>query len=131
MVVLDDFHRIEEKEVIDTVEAMLNCAPPHAHFIIGSRTPLPFSISRLKINNQLDEISQQELSFSNQEALTFVKSHLPISESPQNAHNLIARLDGWITGLKILCQSPNLSSICQDTSSKLKEIKTLSNYLSE
>lgn len=64
LLILDDFHAIENPDVYRIIEFLLDNMPDNMHLAISSRADPPFPVSRLKVQNQVTEIRSADLCFS-------------------------------------------------------------------
>ncbi len=99
-IVLDDFHLINDKEVIDFVWRMIERCGENTRILIGSRTRLPAEGDWKNIP-LLTIIEPNELRFSPQEYLKF-KEKLTRS----SVYNDQEYQEGWIAGINISLKSP-------------------------
>ena len=101
LVVIDDFHLVQENEEIDRfLSQFMQQASENCHVVLASRAllkleDLPLMIAR----SQVGGLSQDELAFTAEEirALILQNYHVSISESEAKA--IAAETEGWITGL--------------------------------
>ena len=57
--VLDDFHLINNAAIHADLYKIIEGSPKELHFILCSQTSLPFSVSRLRANDELLELTQR------------------------------------------------------------------------
>jgi LuxR family maltose regulon positive regulatory protein len=100
-VVLDDFHLIVSREIHDALLYLLHQPLAKVHLVITSRYAMPFSVSRLKVGNQMVEISCEELRFSNKETSEFFSQVLPLRLSANQIEVLNGHLEGGVGGLRL------------------------------
>ncbi|MBE9511658.1 MAG: hypothetical protein IMY71_12340 [Bacteroidetes bacterium] len=55
MLVLDDYHSLDEKQVHNIVEFLLDHLPAQMHLVITTRVDPPLPLARLRVRNQLTE----------------------------------------------------------------------------
>ncbi|MBI2955434.1 MAG: helix-turn-helix transcriptional regulator [Chloroflexi bacterium] len=101
ILVLDDYHVINEAAVHNIVTFLLDHLPAHVHLVISTRADPPLRLSRLRSRGQLAEIRVDGLRFSTDEALTFLGEVMGIDVSVDEAASLQARTEGWIAGLQM------------------------------
>lgn len=101
VLILDDFHHIQNSDVIDLVSTLINNLPPQFHMIIASRSELPFSVARLLSQGELTSLGVEELRFSSAEISLFLSSRLGGKISPNEEQIIRERSEGWITGLQM------------------------------
>ena len=99
VLILDDFHLIENQAVIDLVCTLTTHQPPQLHILLASRADLPLSCSRLRARGELIELGIAEMRFTQDEALAYLKKQLGDSIDERDAASLMQRTEGWIVGL--------------------------------
>jgi LuxR family maltose regulon positive regulatory protein len=104
-VVLDDYHVIDTEAVHGVVSFLLEHLPPNVHLVISSRVNPPLQLSRLRARNQMTELDAAELSFTPEEAGTFLNSVMALDLSGEAIATLEERTEGWIAGLQLAALS--------------------------
>lgn len=99
--VLDDYHLIRESEIHEFLKHLLARPLPKMHLVILSRHSLPFSVSRLKVRNQMIEISSEEMRFTYKETERFFSEILPVKLSAGQIQELMGHMEGWVGGLQL------------------------------
>ncbi|MBW7457886.1 transcriptional regulator, partial [Paenibacillus sepulcri] len=102
VIVLDDYHRIADERIHEGLSYFIDYLPDHIHVIISSRAELPFSTSKWRVREQLDELAIGQLQFTLEETQAFYRevSHLPLS--PGQIKRLFERTEGWVAGLQLV-----------------------------
>lgn len=104
VLVLDDFHLIDEAQIYKGLVFLLdNMPPPPAgmHVIVSSREDLPWPIARLRARGELTELRSADLRFTREEVNAFLNDAVGLDLSPENVTALDARTEGWIAGLQM------------------------------
>ena len=101
ILVLDDFHLVDDFAVQNAVAYLLEHMPPTMHLVITSRADTNLPLSRLRGRHQLTEIRTDDLRFTHEEAATFLKQMANLTLSTEKLHVLAARTEGWVTGLQL------------------------------
>jgi LuxR family transcriptional regulator, maltose regulon positive regulatory protein len=104
-VVLDDYHVIYSEPVHGVFSFLLEHLPPNVHLVISSRIDPPLQLSRLRARNQMMEIDAAELSFTSEEAATFLNGVMGLDLSAEDVAALEERTEGWIAGLQLAALS--------------------------
>jgi LuxR family maltose regulon positive regulatory protein len=101
ILVLDDYHLIQNKEIHTSLEYLIERAPTCLHLVILTRSDPPFELARLRVAGQLLELRMDQLRFSEIEAAEFLNkaSGMDLPDSEISALN--ARIEGWIAGLQM------------------------------
>ena len=101
LLVLDDYHLINAFAVHDLLAFLLAHAPAGLHVVIGAREDPPLPLARLRARDQLTEIRESALRFTQEEAAAFLRQTMRLELSPADVAALAARTEGWITGLQL------------------------------
>ena len=101
ILVLDDFHVIEDKAVSDALTFLLEHLPPQMHLVITTREDLNLRLARLRARDQLTEMRATGLRFTNSEAAEFLNQVMRLSLSADDITVLETRTEGWIAGLQL------------------------------
>lgn len=105
LLVLDDYHVIEQKDIHQLISALLRHAPPPLHLVVTSRKDPPFSLARPRATQQIAEIRLNDLRFTADEAQSYLKLCLGAEVSPEILAILVERTEGWAVGLRLACLS--------------------------
>lgn len=103
--ILDDFHEIQSQEVCQAFAYFIEYLPQNCHLILISRVMPPIPLSRLRAHGQLIEITAKDLSFTLEEAKTFLSQVMNLSISLDEALTLTEKTEGWIAGLQLAALS--------------------------
>lgn len=103
--VLDDFHRIEDRDqgqsVTPLVNLFLDHLPPSLRLVLTTRTEPNLALARRRANNQLLELDVKELAFGSEEARQFIKETMELSLSDEAIQVLCDKSEGWAVGLQL------------------------------
>lgn len=105
IVVLDDYHLIEQNAIHDGMSFFIDNMPPHLHLVLVSRTEPPLPLARLRGQGKLTEIPATDLRFTLDEAADFLSGVMKLPVSRQSVAELEHRTEGWIAGLKLAALS--------------------------
>lgn len=105
ILILDDYHAIQNLEVHKALAFLLDRLPPQLHLIILSRTDPPFPLSRLRVRQQMTEIRHSDLRFTEAEAAAFLNELMNLQLLLEDVAALEARTEGWIAGLQLAALS--------------------------
>ncbi len=105
VLVLDDYHTIQDTAVHDFLSALLRHWPSQLHLVLISRSNPPLPLAKLRATGQVTEIRTRDLRFGPDESAEFLSKVLrsPVSES--TVAMLEERLEGWIAGLRLVTMS--------------------------
>jgi LuxR family maltose regulon positive regulatory protein len=105
VLILDDYHVIDDKVVHATVAFLLEHLPPQMHLLIASRTDPPLPLSRLLAGGNLTKLSASDLRFTFEESAHFLNEAIGLHLSEKDVAALEERTEGWIAGLQLAALS--------------------------
>lgn len=99
--VLDDYHLVQGSEQInDAVGFLLDRLPSNIHLVLIGRKNLDLKLSKLRAKDQLVEISENDLSFTDKEIKHFFSAS-PVLTAAQ-IKNIHLTTGGWVASLVLL-----------------------------
>jgi LuxR family maltose regulon positive regulatory protein len=101
VLILDDYHVIEEPSIHQAIEFLLEHQPPQMHLVILTRIDPPLPLSRLRARNQMVEIRGSNLHFSEKEVEIFLNEIMKLGLTSEEIALLETRTEGWIAGLQL------------------------------
>ena len=104
VVVIDDYHLIDNHEIHAGVERLVELCPDHVSIVIATRTDPPFRLGRLRVRGQLTEIRAVDLRFDPEEASGLLATP---SLDQKMVRELCDRTEGWAAGLVLAGLSLN------------------------
>ena len=117
ILILDDYHVIEDHVIQDAMRFLLDHLPANLHLVLSCRVDPALPLSRWRMRGQMVEIREAELRFTREEADSFLRSGMHLSISEEEVALLEARTEGWIAGLQLAALSlrtqTNLSASVQ------------------
>jgi LuxR family maltose regulon positive regulatory protein len=105
IIVLDDYHLINSKQVHDAINFLIEFLPPVIHLVISGRTDPPLPISRLRVRGDVNEVRTPQLRFTKAEMATYLNDFLGFDLSSDGIDALETRTEGWIASLKLAALS--------------------------
>ncbi|MEJ7796561.1 MAG: helix-turn-helix transcriptional regulator, partial [Nocardioides sp.] len=105
VLVLDDYHLIEAREVQDDMEFLLDHAPTQLHLVIASRSDPAIPLARLRARGELVEIRAIDLRFTPGEAATYLNGVMGLTLTAGDVAALEGRTEGWIAALQLAALS--------------------------
>jgi LuxR family maltose regulon positive regulatory protein len=105
ILVLDDYHMIENETIHNALTFLVDHLPAQMHLVILTRIDPPFPLARLRSRGQLIEIRTQDLRFTLKETATFLNQIMGLNISDHNLSLLETRTEGWVTGLQMAALS--------------------------
>ncbi|MHC1781840.1 MAG: LuxR C-terminal-related transcriptional regulator [Anaerolineaceae bacterium] len=101
ILVLDDFHILQDALILDFMEKWINNLPANLKLALVTREDPPFSLSRLRANGLLTEIRAGELRFTSPETRAFLSQGMHLDLSTRDIKTLEERTEGWAAGLQL------------------------------
>jgi len=101
ILVLDDYHLIDNGEIHDLISEVLLHPPRNFHLVLGARMDPPLPLARLRATGMMAEVRIADLRFNPEESQSLIEQML---ESPVDRAVLIElqeQSEGWVTGLRL------------------------------
>jgi LuxR family maltose regulon positive regulatory protein len=105
LLVMDDYHLIEDQNIHQAMDFLLSYLPPNMHVAIVSRSDPPLHLARLRGQGHLLEVRMDDLRFHQDECKQFFQQSLGARFSESDMARLLARTEGWVTGLQMAALS--------------------------
>lgn len=105
IIVLDDYHVIENETIHNAIAFLLEHLPPQIHIIIATRADPPLPLARLRARDQLVELRGGDLIWNTAEAAAFLNRTMGLRLSRDDVTALTERTEGWIAGLQMAALS--------------------------
>jgi LuxR family maltose regulon positive regulatory protein len=105
VVVIDDFHALANGPLLADVGVLIEHAPPSLHFVLAARMDPPLPYHRLRLEDELAEVRQEDLLFATDDtqALVGLIAHRRLSD--RQLEQLLGRTEGWCAGIKLAALS--------------------------
>lgn len=130
--ILDDYHAINSPAIHKAVAFLVDQAPPPCHLVISTRQDPPFSLSKLRLEDQLFEMRNEDLCFTDEESREFFDKISAQSLSEEESFRLNQLTEGWIAGIKLVSLSLKKSLAPDAFISRFKgRNRDIFDYLSE
>ena len=101
ILVLDDYHFIENPTIHDLLSELLTHPPFNLHLVLGTRMDPSLPLITLRANSQLTEIRIQDLRFNHAETQQLFQK-MTGSEIDQTViREMDDQVEGWVTGLRL------------------------------
>ena len=105
VLVLDDYHVIDARDVQDGMAFLLEHLPPQIHLVIGSRADPALPLARLRGRGELTEIRAADLRFTPGEAAAYLNGAMGLVLTAADVAALEERTEGWIAALQLAALS--------------------------
>lgn len=101
LLVLDDYHVIENPAIHTSISFLIDHLPAHAHVVIASRADPPLPLGRLRAKGDLAELRAADLRFTSSETSEYLNEAMGLALDDEDAARLGARTEGWIAALQL------------------------------
>ena len=105
VVVLDDYHVIEEPHIRDGMIYLVEHLPPPIRLVIASRADPALPLARLRARGELVEIRANDLRFTLDEAASYLNEVMGLELTTADVAALEGRTEGWIAALQLAALS--------------------------
>jgi LuxR family maltose regulon positive regulatory protein len=105
VLVLDDLHVLERREIHDSLAHVIDRAPPRLHLVITTRADPPLPLARLRARGELVELRATDLRFTGDEATAYLNGAMSLELSGSAIQVLEQRTEGWIAALQLAALS--------------------------
>ncbi|MEN8243049.1 MAG: LuxR C-terminal-related transcriptional regulator [Chloroflexota bacterium] len=101
ILVLDDYHLVEDPSIHNALTFLLNQLPLALHLAIVTREDPPVPLARFRVQDQITELRAADLRFTEAEAASFLNEIMDLRLSEEGIKALENRTEGWIAGLQL------------------------------
>jgi LuxR family transcriptional regulator, maltose regulon positive regulatory protein len=126
ILVLDDYHVIEDQIIHEAMLFLLDHLPPTLHLVLATRTDPELPLARFRVRGQMVEVRSSDLRFTQEEATSFLLHRMGLPLSEEDVATLHQRTEGWIAGLHLAALSLRKR---QDLSGWVSDFAGSSRYL--
>lgn len=101
LLVLDDYHVIQNNWIHRAVGFLLDHQPDNMHLVMTTRVDPPLPLAQLRARGQLTEIRDRDLLFTTEEVVQLLNGVMALDLSAQAVATIEQRTEGWIAGLQM------------------------------
>ena len=105
VLVLDDYHLVQDETIHEAINFLIDHLPPLAHLVVVTRSDPPLQLARRRGRGELCELRAADLRFTDVEAAQFVNDVMRLDLSSSDVAALESRTEGWIAGLQMAALS--------------------------
>jgi LuxR family transcriptional regulator, maltose regulon positive regulatory protein len=98
---VDDMHLLTDDSAKRALETVLHDAPRNFHLVVASRQSLPFSLARLRMLGEIDEIDVEQLKFNAEDITDFIQLSGREPLPDEAVGQLLAATEGWAAGVQL------------------------------
>lgn len=100
-IVLDDFHLISNENMLETVQFFILNIISGIQFVISTRKEPKIPLSKLRLTDNILEITSETLLFNSEEIERYFKKVLKKEISSEELINISKITEGWIAGIQL------------------------------
>ena len=101
LLIFDDYHLIDSRQVDQSLAFLIEHQPSQMHLVIATREDPSLPLARLRVRGHLTELRAADLRFTAAEAAEFVNHVMGLNLSDEDVAALESRTEGWIAGLQL------------------------------
>ena len=101
LLVLDDFHVIQDRFILEFLEKLVTNLPQPLHLVLLTREDPSLPLAQLRGYNRLTEVRARDLRFSSRDIERFLNEVMDLSLSQTDIARLEDKTEGWIVGLQL------------------------------
>jgi LuxR family maltose regulon positive regulatory protein len=105
VLILDDYHVIEDQTIHDGMLFLIDHLPSNLHLILASRVDPTFPLARWRMRGQMVEVREAHIRFTQEETGRFLRQEMELFLSEAEVKLLQDRTEGWIAGLQLAALS--------------------------
>ena len=105
VLVLDDYHAVNSREVDEALTFLIEHMPPQLHVAITTREDFLLPLPRLRARGHLTELRAADLRFTPAEAAAFLNEVMGLGLTAEEVAALEGRTEGWVAGLQLAALS--------------------------
>ncbi len=109
LLVLDDYHQINNPDIQESMVFFIENLPPTLHLVVTTRSEPPWPLYRWRVKGNMKEIRQKNLKFSPEESSHLFNQVKGLQLSESQVNTLFNKTEGWITGLQLAAISLSTS----------------------
>lgn len=101
VLILDDYHVIQEPAIHSSFAFLLDHSPASLHVVLSSRVDPPLPLSRWRARGRMVEVRNVDLRLSEVETASFLGQVMGLSLGEKEVRQLFERTEGWIAGVQL------------------------------
>ncbi len=105
ILVLDDYHLLQEETIHQGLDYFIDHLPPDIHIVIATRENPPLTVARWRARAELTEIRVADLRFTVEEVHEFLNTISNLDLPVDDVAALEKRTEGWAVGLHLAALS--------------------------
>jgi LuxR family maltose regulon positive regulatory protein len=105
VLVLDDYHVVQTRDIHEGLAFLLEHLPPNVRLVVASRADPPLPLPRLRARGDLVELRAADLRFTPEEASAYLNEAMGLGLTATDVAALEGRTEGWIAALQLAALS--------------------------
>jgi LuxR family maltose regulon positive regulatory protein len=105
VLVLDDYHVIDDAAIHESVGFLLEHLPASLRLVIATRADPPLPLATMRAKGDLCEVRAGDLRFTAAEAASYLNGAMDLALDPADIEVLGTRTEGWIAALQLAALS--------------------------
>jgi LuxR family maltose regulon positive regulatory protein len=105
VLVLDEYHLVEEPAIHRSLNYLLTHRPHNLHLVVASRSEPALDLAFLRAKGWVVEFGPEDLRFASEEVDQFLSQTMRLSLAPATVRELEQRTEGWVAGLQLAALS--------------------------
>jgi ATP/maltotriose-dependent transcriptional regulator MalT len=101
VLVLDDYHLVEARDIHDGIAFLLEHLPARVRLVLATRADPPLPLARLRAGGELVEVRSTDLRFTREEAAAYLAGPMGLALAPDDVATLVGRTEGWAAALQL------------------------------
>jgi LuxR family maltose regulon positive regulatory protein len=101
VLVLDDYHTVDNAAIDEAIAFLIAQMPPQLQLVIATREDPALPLARLRATGRLIELRAADLRFTALEATAFLRQAMGVDLSGDEVAVLETRTEGWAAGLQL------------------------------
>ena len=101
LLVLDDFHNIQNPLILKVFQQIVNNQPTFLHLVLLTREDPSLPLAKLRAEGKLSEIRGKDLCFSNEQTRLFFREVFGLGLAERDLALLEKKIEGWPAGLQL------------------------------
>ncbi len=105
LLVLDDYHLVDEPAIHRQMAFLLEHQPSRLHVLLATRSDPTLPLARMRARGQLGEVRAADLRFTVEESAAYLNGAMGLRLSDSDVTALDGRTEGWIAALQLAALS--------------------------
>lgn len=102
LIILEDFHVINDYAIIKNLKYLIKNSPANMHILVSGRGFIDLGLAKLRIADSILEINKEHLIFTMEETIQFFNKVMNIPLSEEKCKLINNETEGWIAPMQML-----------------------------